>query len=71
MNSAASADAAMLRARVVDALGEVREFRCNDPAASGAMRVLRLTALTLADFWLPALDQLTEPEDESRKCDEA
>jgi hypothetical protein len=46
-----------LHARTVDALDELRRLQCHDPAAAHAMRVVRLTARTLADFWLPALDR--------------
>ena len=48
---------AVLRARTVDALDELRRLQCHDPAAAYAMCVVRLTARTLADFWLPALDR--------------
>jgi hypothetical protein len=51
-------DAAVLRARVHDALVELRSIRCSDPAAVPALAVVRLTERTLADWWAPTLDTL-------------
>lgn len=56
--SAPTADAAALRARVHDALVELRELRCSDHAASAALDAVRLTERTLAEWWAPALDAL-------------
>jgi hypothetical protein len=49
---------ARLRARTSDALGELDEFRSNDPCAATALRAVRLTRYTLACFWIPTLDDL-------------
>jgi hypothetical protein len=57
---------AVLRARAHDALDELRDLRCPDPAAAHAMRVVRLTSRTLSDFWIPALERLDggrQPDD--------
>jgi hypothetical protein len=40
------------------ALDELREIRSHDPAASAAMRVVRLTTYTVEHFWIPTLDRL-------------
>ena len=54
----------VLRARAADALDQLREVRCNDPAAAMAMRVVRLTTYTVEHFWIPALDRLTDSLDD-------
>ncbi len=50
---------ARLRARVHDALTELHELRCTDPAAASAVHVVKLTELTLECWWLPTLDRAT------------
>ena len=46
---------AVLLARATDALDELREVRCHDPATAEVMRVIGLTGYTLEHFWIPAL----------------
>lgn len=48
---------AHLRARVQDALTELHELRCTDPAAQGAIHVVKLTEQTLECWWIPTLDR--------------
>lgn len=60
--SAVSGDAAALRARVHDALVELRDLRCSDHAASAAIDAVRLTERTLAEWWAPTLDPLLRPD---------
>jgi len=45
-----------LRARIEDALAELHDFRCDDPAACDAIQAVKLTARTLEWFWIPALE---------------
>lgn len=54
-------DAAELRARVQDALVELRSLRCSDHAAAGAIDAIQLTEQTLAEWWAPTLDQILRP----------
>jgi hypothetical protein len=54
-------DAAELRARVHDALVELRSLRCTDHAAAGAIDAIQLTEQTLAEWWAPTLDQILRP----------
>jgi hypothetical protein len=54
-------DAAELRARVHDALVELRSLRCTDNAAAGAIDAIQLTEQTLAEWWAPTLDQILRP----------
>lgn len=48
---------AVLLARATDALCELREVGCHDPAAAHAMRVIGLTGYTVEHFWIPALER--------------
>ena len=61
MNGSRS-DAAVLRARVHDALVELRSIRCSDPAAAAAIDAIKLTEQTLAEWWAPTLDALVSDE---------
>lgn len=49
---------AVLRARTDDAISDLASLRSTDPAATGALQAVRLTAHTLRSFWVPALDEL-------------
>ena len=60
-------DAAVLRARVHDALVELRSLRCSDPAAAPALAAIRLTERTLADWWAPTLDRLLRETGPNRR----
>ncbi len=60
-------DAAALRARVHDALVELRSLQCSDPAAAPALAAVRLTERTLADWWAPTLDRLLRETSPSRR----
>jgi hypothetical protein len=51
--------AAALKARTREAIQELRELRCPDPAAAGAIDAIRLTVHTLEQWWLPELSRLT------------
>ena len=55
--TAAGSPAAHLRARVHDALTELHDLRCTDPAATPAIHAVKLTEQTLECWWLPALDR--------------
>lgn len=46
-----------VRARVHDALVELHELRCADPAAAPAIHAVKLTEQTLECWWLPTLDR--------------
>lgn len=48
--------AASLRARVVLAIADLDQIRSSDAAAARAIDAVRLTTMTLEEFWLPALD---------------
>jgi hypothetical protein len=48
-------NAAALQARAVEAIEELRAFRCADPAADDALDAVRLTIHTLEQWWLPEL----------------
>lgn len=65
---ATRAEVRALRTRTAEALAELNRVSCTDPAARGALRAIRLTALTLERFWLPALDALapSRPDDAPR-----
>ncbi len=54
-------DAAELRARVQEALVELRSLRCTDHAAASAIDAIQLTEQTLAEWWAPTLDQILRP----------
>ncbi len=56
-------EAAELRARVQDALVELRSLRCTDHAASEAIDAIQLTERTLAEWWAPTLDRLIDGRD--------
>jgi hypothetical protein len=45
-----------LRTRTLAAVKDLRRIKSNDPAASEAIRVVRLTEQTLELLWLPALN---------------
>ncbi len=47
---------ATLRARTQDAIDDLADVRCADPAATDAIQAIKLTARTLRSFWVPALD---------------
>jgi hypothetical protein len=47
----------LLRARVHDALAELHDVRCTDPAATSAIHVVKLTEQTLERWWLPTIDR--------------
>jgi hypothetical protein len=44
-----------LQARTREAVDELRNMRCSDPAAAGALDALRLAVHTLELWWLPEL----------------
>lgn len=48
---------ARLRARVEDAIVDLGAIRSSDPAARAAVLAVHLTAHTLRELWVPALDQ--------------
>ena len=47
--------AAVLQARTRDAVDELRNIRCSDPAAAGALDAVRLAIHTLEQWWLPEI----------------
>jgi hypothetical protein len=51
--------------RAEDALAQLHRFHSSDQAASNAMRAVRLTALTLECWWIPALDAGGNPTSQS------
>jgi hypothetical protein len=57
-----AADAAHVRARVHDALRELRGIRCSDPAAAAAIDAVKLTERTLEGWWAPTLDALLDEQ---------
>ena len=44
--------------RTLDALDALRDIRSNDPAASDALRVMRLVRRNLEDLWMPAIREI-------------
>lgn len=55
MSTSADDQAASLRAAVVVAIADLDQIRSSDAAAARAMHAVRLTTMTLEEFWLPAL----------------
>lgn len=54
-----------LHARAHDALEELARIRDTDPAATAAVHTVRLTARTVASYWIPPLaagDAADEPD---------
>ena len=47
--------AVALQARTRDAVDELRNIRCSDPAAAGALDTVRVAIHTLEHWWLPEL----------------
>lgn len=47
-----------LRAAVLLAVADLDQIHSVDPAAARAIDAVRLTSMTLEDFWLPFLDEL-------------
>jgi hypothetical protein len=50
--------AAALLARTGDAIDDLRQIRCTDPAATDALDAVRLTIHTLEHWWVPELTRL-------------
>ena len=50
--------ATALLARTADAITELRQIRCADPAAEDALDAVRLAIHTLEQWWLPELERL-------------
>lgn len=48
-----------LHARTREAIDELRQIRCADPAAQEARDAVRLTIHTLEHWWLPELTRAT------------
>jgi hypothetical protein len=52
-----------LTAHVRAAIAELRQLRCDDPAAEPALEAAHAAAYTLELWWLPALGELAPPAD--------
>ena len=50
---------AALKTRTREAIQELREMRCADPAGTDALDAIRLSVHTLEQWWLPELSRLT------------
>lgn len=51
--------ATSLRAEVIAAIADLDLIRSSDAAAMRAIHAVRLTTMTLEEFWLPALPERT------------
>jgi hypothetical protein len=62
-NSFDTARVAVLQARTVLAVAELRGLRCADIAAAEALTVIKLAIHTLEQWWLPTLGTLLSADE--------